>query len=169
MQQRLNMAQALLGSPHTLILDEPMSGMDPPGRRLFRELMIQLRKEKCTLFFSTHVLDDVEMLCDDVVVLQDGRLTYAGEVDALLDEGFLGTEIITGTLGLECQEALKGAGCRVKSQNGSDEWVVEIPRTGDTNTVQRLLYDHSIIPRAIGRRSMTLEEMLYRREKGNTL
>ncbi len=165
MQQRLNMAQALLGSPHTLVLDEPMSGMDPPGRRLFRELMLRLRQEQKTLFFSTHVLDDVESLCDDVIVLRQGRLTYAGQVRTLLDDGFTGTEIVTGDLEQECSEALGSAGCRVRRNDDTGEWTLFVPRGSDADAVQRLLYERNVFPRSIVRRSMTLEELLYRREK----
>lgn len=165
MQQRLNMAQALLGSPHTLVLDEPMSGMDPPGRRLFRELMRSLHDEKRTLFFSTHVLDDVEMLCDDVIVLQKGRLSYAGKVSTLLEEGFSGTEIVTGTLIEKCRARLRDAGCSITLSEPDGACTVLVPATGDAKAAQGILHEYSIWPESVVRRSMPLEELLYRREK----
>lgn len=165
MQQRLNMAQALLGRPHTLILDEPMSGMDPPGRRLFRIIMARLREEKCTLFFSTHVLDDVESVCDDVVVLQHGSLTYAGAVRTLLDDGFLGTDIATGPLDGKCRDALVESGCTSAGEGKTGDRSLFVPKTADVKDVLQLLYRHEVIPESVTRRSMTLEELLYQRKR----
>jgi ABC-2 type transport system ATP-binding protein len=164
MQQRLNMAQALLGRPHILILDEPMSGMDPPGRRLFRQIFTELRREqRTTLFFSTHVLDDVEALCEDVVVLSGGTLTYAGPVRTLLDEGLLGVEILCGELDAACRMAAAETGCRVQQGRESGEWSLFVPREIDPGAVLRILYGYNVYPRAVQPCSLTLEELLYRR------
>lgn len=164
MQQRLNMAQALLGSPHTLVLDEPMSGMDPPGRRLFREIMEQLRNEGRTLFFSTHVLDDIEAVCDDVVVLQNGKLNYAGGVRELLERGFIGTELVTGEIPQECREALENTGCRLLHDAQRGEWTLFVPKKGNVAAMQHLLFEKGAVPRRVVPRSMTLEELLYQRK-----
>lgn len=161
MQQRLNMAQALLGNPHTLIFDEPMSGMDPPGRRLFRELLHALRGEGKTIFFSTHVLEDIESLCDDVVVLRQGRLTYAGGVEELLTQGFKGTDIRTGSMSNTCADALKNIGCTVQPGQG-DEQLLFVPKEVAIEAVQQLLRDNAVIYRAMERRAQTLETMLYK-------
>lgn len=167
MQQRINMASALLGSPHTLILDEPMSGMDPPGRRLFRKLMTRLNREGCTLFFSTHVLDDVETLCDDVVVLQQGKLVYSGMVASLLEQGFTGTEIVIGTIGETLQSELKNAGCTFAPATAENGSIVTIPKNGSLSDVQKLLCENGCYPKSIQQRSMTLEELLYQRKPGS--
>lgn len=98
MQQRLTMACALVGDPQILILDEPMSGMDPPGRRLFRKLFRDLVNKGKTIFFSTHVLDDIESVCDEVIVLSKGKLVFSGEVKTLLEKGFLGTDMVVSDL-----------------------------------------------------------------------
>ena len=166
MQQRLNMAQALLGEPHTFILDEPMSGMDPPGRRLFREIMAGLRAEAKTLFFSTHVLDDVETVCDDVVVLDRGTLTYAGPVRTLLDDGFLGTEIAAAGLEQGARDALVSRGYSPQYNGDTGKWVLLIPKTDDPAAVLRLLHEHNVFPSSIVRRTMTLEALLYQRKPG---
>ena len=167
MQQRLNMAQALLGSPHTLILDEPMSGMDPPGRRLFREVMRRLRDDGQTLFFSTHVLDDVESLCNDLVVLQRGKLTYAGEVRALIAEGFRGTTVTTGPLEDGCRDAVVNAGCTLSAGGETQTgWTLFVPKTVDREAVLRLLYGGGAVPLSVEKQSVTLEELLYRRGGG---
>jgi ABC-2 type transport system ATP-binding protein len=82
MLQRVGIAQALLNQPDLVILDEPMSGLDPLGRRDVRRLILQLRDRGCTVFFSSHVLSDAEALCSRVAVLAKGRLVA---VDRLSD------------------------------------------------------------------------------------
>jgi len=84
MAQRLGLAQALLNDPELVILDEPMSGLDPIGRRLVREVILKLKKEGRTVFFSTHILPDAEALCDRVALLRAGRLVKAGRLDEIL-------------------------------------------------------------------------------------
>jgi ABC-2 type transport system ATP-binding protein len=84
MRQRVGFAIALLGNPELLILDEPMSGLDPVGRRTIRELMLRLKAEKKTLFFSSHVLADVEQVCDRVGMLVGGRLIQQGRIADLI-------------------------------------------------------------------------------------
>lgn len=83
MRQRVGFAVALVGDPPLLILDEPMSGLDPIGRRMIREAILHLRDRGKTIFFSSHVLSDVEELCDHVGMLVEGRLVHHGRVDAL--------------------------------------------------------------------------------------
>src|SRR5438132_1184288 len=74
MLQRVGMAQALVNDPEIVILDEPMSGLDPLGRRDVRSLILRLRDRGCTAFFSSHVLSDAEALCNRVAILANGRL-----------------------------------------------------------------------------------------------
>jgi ABC-2 type transport system ATP-binding protein len=84
MVQRAGLAQALINDPELVILDEPMSGLDPIGRRLVREIILGLRRAGRTVFFSTHILSDAETLCDRVGVLRAGRLVRAGALSELL-------------------------------------------------------------------------------------
>jgi ABC-2 type transport system ATP-binding protein len=84
MRQRIGFAVALVGDPPLLILDEPMSGLDPLGRRMIRELILQQRDAKKTIFFSSHVLGDVEQICDRAGLVVQGRLTQSGRIDELL-------------------------------------------------------------------------------------
>lgn len=74
MLQRIGIAQALLNDPPLVILDEPMSGLDPVGRKEVRDLILELRAEKRSVFFSTHILSDVEVICDRIAILNKGRL-----------------------------------------------------------------------------------------------
>jgi len=84
MRQRVGFAVALVGNPPLLILDEPMSGLDPVGRRMIRQLILRCRDEKKTIFFSSHVLGDVEQICDRVSILVRGRLVRQGRIDELI-------------------------------------------------------------------------------------
>jgi ABC-2 type transport system ATP-binding protein len=94
MVQRLGLAQALLGDPELLILDEPMSGLDPLGRKEVRDLILQQRAAGRTVFFSTHILPDVEMICNRVGILVDGRLVKIGPIAELLGEELESIEVI---------------------------------------------------------------------------
>lgn len=84
MMQRMGLAQALLHDPELLILDEPMSGLDPIGRRQVREIILAQRKAGKTLIFTSHVLSDVEMLCDRISIVNKGQVVASGTLDQLL-------------------------------------------------------------------------------------
>src|SRR6185436_359541 len=84
MLQRLGLAQALLNEPEFVILDEPMSGLDPVGRREVRDIILSLKAAGRTVFFSTHILSDTELICDRVGILSKGELKAVGRVSDLL-------------------------------------------------------------------------------------
>jgi len=84
MLQRIGLAQSLLNDPEIIFLDEPMSGLDPIGRREIRELIAGLRTHGKTVFMSTHILSDIESLCDEVAILSRGKLTATGNLQDLL-------------------------------------------------------------------------------------
>jgi ABC-2 type transport system ATP-binding protein len=84
MLQRVGLAQSLINEPEIVFLDEPMSGLDPMGRREIRELIAGLRDRGMTVFMSTHILSDVEALCDEVAILRKGKLAATGRLDDLL-------------------------------------------------------------------------------------
>src|SRR5881398_1758623 len=83
MLQRVGLAQALINDPEIVFLDEPMSGLDPIGRREVRDLIASLRTEEKTVFMCSHILSDIEVLCDSVAIVKDGRLARAGSLDEL--------------------------------------------------------------------------------------
>ena len=84
MMQRIGIAQAVLHNPEIVLLDEPMSGLDPVGRRDVRNLILRLKAEGKTVFFSTHILSDAEALCDRVAILNRGKLVGVGQIASLL-------------------------------------------------------------------------------------
>jgi ABC-2 type transport system ATP-binding protein len=83
MLQRVGLAQALVNDPEIVFLDEPMSGLDPVGRREVRDLIASLRTQGKTVFMCSHILSDIEVLCDSVAILKGGRLAHAGSIDEL--------------------------------------------------------------------------------------
>jgi ABC-2 type transport system ATP-binding protein len=94
MVQRVGLAQALINEPELIFLDEPMSGLDPLGRREVRDLILELKGEGKTVFFSTHILSDAEVLCDRVAILDRGRLQGCGELREILGLGVAVTEVV---------------------------------------------------------------------------
>jgi ABC-2 type transport system ATP-binding protein len=101
MLQRIGIAQAILHDPEFLVLDEPMSGLDPMGRKEMRELILKLASEGRTVFFSTHVIPDVEAICDQVALIQKGKLIGCGPIGQFLAQGPLQTELAFSGVGLE--------------------------------------------------------------------
>jgi ABC-2 type transport system ATP-binding protein len=87
MKQRLGLAMALIHEPQIYILDEPMSGLDPMGRRLITDVILDLRKMGKTVFFSSHILSDVERLCDRIGILNKGELLFSGTVAEIAQDG----------------------------------------------------------------------------------
>ena len=93
MLQRTGLAAALVHDPELLILDEPMSGLDPVGRKEVRDLIVEEAQAKKTVFFSSHILSDVEMLCDAVCILRKGEVVVSGTISELVDKGVRRSEI----------------------------------------------------------------------------
>jgi len=108
MLQRTGLAAALVADPELLILDEPMSGLDPVGRKEVKDLIVEERRAGRTIFFSTHILGDVETLCDRVVILRRGRVVVSGRLDDLLKSESQRVSVVFGTpneqLSTYCQE-----------------------------------------------------------------
>jgi len=103
MLQRTALAAALVADPEMLILDEPMSGLDPVGRKEVRDILFAERDGGRTIFFSTHILSDVESMCDHVTILRAGRVVVSGAIRSLLRGDVLHTEVTVA----EVDEALR--------------------------------------------------------------
>ncbi len=87
MLQRIGFLATILHEPKMIILDEPLSGLDPIGRKELKDVIVEVHKTGKTVFFSSHIVPDIEEICDRVVFLKDGKLSYDGSVDALVKKG----------------------------------------------------------------------------------
>jgi ABC-2 type transport system ATP-binding protein len=133
MLQRVGLAQALINEPEVVFLDEPMSGLDPVGRREVRDLIASLRAEGKTVFMCSHILSDIEVLCDSVAILRGGRLAHAGSLDELRSRETSVIEIIAigveaGTLQQQLREDAKvtitASGVRIEVNEEKDIYAV---------------------------------------------
>jgi ABC-2 type transport system ATP-binding protein len=118
MRQRAGLAQALIGEPDVVILDEPMSGLDPLGRKEVRDLILGLRDEGKSVFFTSHILQDAEMICDSVAIILGGRVVQAGYLDDLLGQEIRGVEIVAEGLSEALFEELRAQASRAVVQGG---------------------------------------------------
>ncbi|MGI8467293.1 MAG: ATP-binding cassette domain-containing protein [Pyrinomonadaceae bacterium] len=138
MLQRVGLAQALINEPEIVFLDEPMSGLDPIGRREIRELIADLRTHGTTVFMSTHILSDIEVLCDRVAILRGGKLAATGNLDELLVQSgkSQGFEINVKNVSAEVLKAeisaIAGANVMAKASGANI-------RVGDETDVEKVL------------------------------
>lgn len=116
MRQRAGIAQALINDPELVILDEPQSGLDPVGRKEVRDLIFDLREEGRTVVFSSHILVDVEAVCDRVAIMNEGKLVEVADLDELGDSTEKPVELVVE--GLEIEDARKLDGAAECEQRG---------------------------------------------------
>ncbi len=107
MLQRIGIAQALVHDPEVVFLDEPMSGLDPIGRKEIRDLILRLHAEGKTIFMNTHILSDVEMLCDRVAIIVRGRIRYEGRIEEFLEGDDRRCDVTLASLSPELVEAFE--------------------------------------------------------------
>jgi ABC-2 type transport system ATP-binding protein len=110
MLQRVGLAQALINDPQLVILDEPLGGMDPIGRKEIRDIIVRFKDEGKTVFFTSHILQDIEMICDHVAIIVGGRIVKHGALESLVSEKILFTELTVAGL---APEDFRGLGERV--------------------------------------------------------
>ena len=132
MLQRVGIAQALVNDPEVVFFDEPMSGLDPLGRREIRQLILQLRDRGATVFFSSHVLADAETLCSRVAIVAGGRLAASGDLsDLSLFRARAWELVVSGVPDAELERA-RAAGDVVRvTPLGSQRFALEIPLSSD--------------------------------------
>jgi ABC-2 type transport system ATP-binding protein len=126
MLQRVGIAQALLNDPELVVFDEPMSGLDPLGRRDVRSLILRLRDRGCTVFFSSHVLSDAEALCSRVAILARGRLVAAGRLTDMLAFQVHGWELVMSHVGDGLIPLLRTRANKV-TRVGEGRFMMELP------------------------------------------
>lgn len=134
MLQRVGIAQAILNDPKVVFLDEPMSGLDPIGRREVRDIILDLKRRGCTVFFSTHILSDAEMLCDRVAVLVEGKLQGVGAPNEIVPVEAQSMEIM-----FEVAEGSSvAAGLIDRSRSAGARYQLEVPEAELFHTLDQL-------------------------------
>lgn len=113
MVQRLGIAQALLGDPQLLIMDEPTSGLDPAGRKEVKDLIFSLKAEGKTIFLSSHILSEVEQICDKAIIINRGRLVREGMMQNLLATGNF-VEVFTDRIPAEIEARIREWGATIE-------------------------------------------------------
>jgi len=136
MLQRIGIAQALVADPELVVLDEPMGGLDPVGRKEFRDIIIDLRERGKTVFFSTHILSDVEMICDRVGIVIDGRMVEVGRLTEILTGGAESIEVTVKGVTGKTQKALE----RVSQHSikSGDELLLTVRNDEDVDRVMAI-------------------------------
>jgi ABC-2 type transport system ATP-binding protein len=124
MMQRIGLAQTLLHDPRLLILDEPTSGLDPAGRRDVRELILSLKSRGKTIFLSSHILSEIEQVCDQVIIIDHGRVKAAGRMSEMLDRGSR-AEFVVDRVSRETEAWILAKGGSVSSFPGGVKVTVE--------------------------------------------
>jgi ABC-2 type transport system ATP-binding protein len=140
MLQRVGLAQSLINDPEIVFMDEPMSGLDPIGRREVRELIAGLREKGTTVFMSTHILSDVEALCDEVAILRKGKLAASGKLEDLLasEDQHRTFEIQFRGISSDALETVLDSVRTLSIQGNERNASVELPDDSDVENVLRL-------------------------------
>jgi len=160
MLQRTGLAAALVADPELLVLDEPMSGLDPLGRREVRDLIFEERKGGRTVLFSSHVLSDVEALCDRVVILRTGTVVVSGAVGELVHRGATMTELTLRQVDSDTRAQVLEAATLLRDMGG--DLVLEVEgeeRLGDT--IARAMKGGAKVVSAVPRKD-SLEDLFVR-------
>jgi ABC-2 type transport system ATP-binding protein len=134
MIQRVGIAQALLNDPEVVFLDEPMSGLDPLGRRDVRAIILELRDQGRTVFFSSHILSDAEALCSRVAIVAGGRLAASGRLSDMLAFEVRGWELVVADLPPDVLARL-GPGIRRATEISPGRYTLELPVEQSTGTL----------------------------------
>lgn len=160
MLQRTGLAAALVADPELLILDEPMSGLDPVGRKEVRDLIVDERRRGRTIFFSTHILNDVESLCDRVAILRKGEVVVSGRISELLRRDARRSEVTLSGNFAALREALAAEGTAVKEVAGM--LVIPVEGTDKQTELLRLALDSGLSVEQVVPRHETLEDLFMR-------
>lgn len=164
MLQRVGLAQAIIDRPKLLILDEPQSGLDPIGRADMRNIMLDLQKEGTTIFFSTHILPDVEMVCERLVILNKGRTLAQGKVSDLIAPDSDRYEIHASNVTADLKNQILGKATLLLEKDGN--YVFEIARQDIPDMVNTLTAGGAILAKLEARRP-SLEQVFLDLLKNN--
>ncbi len=161
MLQRTGLAAALVSDPEMLILDEPMSGLDPVGRKEVRDVIFKERDLGRTIFFSTHILSDVEAMCDRVTILRLGEAVVSGEIRSLLRGDVIHTEITLASVSDAAKAALEGAGFSLKERPGV--FVVDVEGEAKVGEALAIALREGAHVVEVSPKKETLEDLFMRR------
>ena len=166
MLQRIGLAAALVHDPELLILDEPMSGLDPFGRRDVRDLILEQKARGVTVLFSSHILPDVEMICDRVAILLGGRLNRVATVGEIVASGAQTIEIrCTGVGVIALPPAWQGV---LDRREHAHETVFVLADDSRTSEILQWLTGHGVQVRAVTPQRPTLEELFMQAAAGGS-
>lgn len=160
MTQRLGLCQALLNEPSILVLDEPMSGLDPIGRAEVKQILREERERGAAVLMSSHVLAETEALCDRVAILHRGRVLEVGSVRGLLESGIVEWEIGVDALSDQRVALLRSEGHRVDAV--AARWVVRVGGGAALQEVLRVLTEERAFIRSVEPRRESLEDHFVR-------
>jgi ABC-2 type transport system ATP-binding protein len=161
MLQRTGLAAALVSDPEMLVLDEPMSGLDPVGRKEVKDLIFAERDRGRTIFFSTHILGDVEAMCDRVAILREGKVVVSGALRSLLRGDVLRTEITLAHVSEALEEKIAAMGFVIAKRPGVA--MVEVEGEARVGEVLRAALDGGAQVVEVIPRRETLEDLFLRR------
>lgn len=162
MRQRTKLAQALVGDPELVLLDEPTAGLDPMGREEMLALVARLGTFGISVLLATHLLDDVQQVCDHVVMIDAGRLVVAGTTDSLLERtGTVTLEV--GPRSGELVDALRRAGLTAELEEGTGIIEVSVPGDAEMDLVRDLIAELSLPLHRLTTRLTSLDEVFLRR------
>jgi ABC-2 type transport system ATP-binding protein len=165
MLQRIGLAQALINNPELLILDEPMSGLDPLGRKDVRELILALRGQGKTILLSSHILSDVELLADRVVILVRGKSVDTGPLQELLDARILSTEIVMKQPDAALLDELKRRGHAVNLLGQTAQVIVD--KEADVNPLLDLIRSRGCSIAQVLQRKESLEDLVVKQAQAH--
>jgi ABC-2 type transport system ATP-binding protein len=154
MLQRVGLAQALINDPRLVILDEPLGGMDPLGRKEIRDIIVRFKAEGKTVFFTSHILQDIEMICDRVAIIVGGRIVKEGGLRDLVSEKVLFTEVTVSGIS---PEIFAGLGENVSTQG--DRVLLKVYDEAKVNDVLALVHDRQGRLVSLSPRTETLEDI----------
>lgn len=161
MLQRLGLAQAMLHDPELLILDEPTDGVDPKGRADIREILFRLKDAGKTVFLNSHLLQEIELVCDRVAILQHGTLRHLGSIQELTDTGNDEIEVRVSGEQTVVERGLVAAGDSLTVQSTEDGQVVlkgSVPKQSELDSIIDALRAANLSIVSITRDRRTLEE-----------
>lgn len=162
MTQRIGLAQALLHDPEVLILDEPMSGLDPIGRKQVRDLIVEEGKRGKTILFTSHILSDVEMLCDRVTIIHRGQVTAYGALKDLLKPEVRLTDIELADVSEACLSALEAIGAQVAAASSQGRRHITMPGEEGARRVLEVALKHEARVVEVHEKRETLEDLFLR-------